>query len=515
MASRKTFPASEKLVSTTNPKGVISYANRTFISISGYSEDELSGSPHNIVRHPDMPKEAFKSLWDNIKQGKPWMGMVKNRCKNGDYYWVDAYVTPIIAHGEVKGFQSVRVAPEEQTVDKAEALYKRIKTSGFRLSPLAKLSWRAKIAIAYSLPLLLSILALTLPALEGFGGYIITALSVLAGGAALAWLLNPLAGIVQKAKAVYDDELAREVYTSRQDEFGAIELALKAQDAKVNTILSRVDDTASTLEELSHQANIAVMDTDTAIQSQQGEIGLVSSAVHEMSCAILSVSENTTQTSDAAEQADQSVEVGRKSIDESLTATSQLADYIDEIVKTIEKLGVDSQAIGSVIDVINNIAEQTNLLALNAAIEAARAGEQGRGFAVVADEVRTLAQRTQDSTIEIKDIVSRIQDSTGASVRSMGIAQEKAQECVEYNQNAGSSYTVISDAVSMIRNMTQQIAAALEQQSQTSEEVNRNITNIQSQSEDTARASETTARTSELLRSNISETREMVRQFSH
>lgn len=514
MASRILFPASEKLVSTTNSKGVIQLANQEFVKISGYTHDELTGAPHNIVRHPDMPKDAFKSLWATIKQGKPWMGMVKNRCKNGDFYWVDAYVTPIITRGEVTGFQSVRIAPQEKYVESASKVYDKIKANAFSKPPLARLSWRAKLAISYICPLVLAIIALALPAFDGFIGYILAFVAIAAGGGALVLLTNPLSELVDKCKSVHNDELAQFVYTGRHDEFGAIALALKSLEAKKDTILSRIDDNAGTLDKLSNETNNSVMQTDSAIQRQQSEIGLVSSAVHEMSCAILSVSENTTQTSDAAEQADQNVEIGRQSIDESLSATSQLADYIDQVTNTIEKLGVDSKAIGSVIDVINNIAEQTNLLALNAAIEAARAGEQGRGFAVVADEVRTLAQRTQDSTIEIKEIVSRIQESTGTSVKSMSIAQEKAQQCVDYNQKAGSSYSVISDAVSMIRNMTQQIAAALEQQSQTSEEVNRNITNIQSQSEDTARASEATAKNSSLLQRNISDTREMVRQFS-
>jgi aerotaxis receptor len=513
MAGRKLFPSSEKLVSTTNSKGVIQYANKEFISISGFTAEELNGSPHNIVRHPDMPKEAFRGLWSNVKQGKPWMGMVKNRCKNGDFYWVDAYVTPVISKGEVTGFQSVRLAPLERYVDQANSLYAKVKATGHSKPFLATFSWKTKLAVAYALPIIIS--ALALYSLDGVWGYLLTTISLIAGGVSLALLTTPISNLAEKCKKIYEDDLTREVYTGRHDEFGTIELALKALQSKTATILSRIDDTATNLHNLSNEASGAALDTDSAIQKQQGEIGRVSSAVHEMSCAILSVSENTSQTSDAAEQADQNVVIGRQSIDESLSATSQLADYIDQVSSTIEKLGVDSQAIGSVIDVINNIAEQTNLLALNAAIEAARAGEQGRGFAVVADEVRTLAQRTQNSTIEIKGIVSRIQASTGASVKSMGIAQEKAQQCVDFNQKAGSAYSVISDAVSMIRNMTQQVAAALEQQSQTSEEVNRNIANIQNQSEDTAQASQTTARTSSLLGRSISEVREMVRQFSN
>jgi len=509
--NRHKFSATERLVSTTNKGGRILYANDSFIKISGFPRDELIGSAHNIVRHPDMPKAAFKSLWDTIKQGKPWMGLVKNRVKSGGYYWVDAYITPVMENGEMIGFQSVRVAPDEEAVTRAERIYPRINGGASRLPAL---SWQHKMLALVASTLLLvclvlatnivpSALALPLALLIGAGGV-----------AGTGWMCGQWMPVIRQCKSYIDDDLAREIYTGRRDEIGTVALAIKAMKSHNTTVLTRVQESTAELDTLSRQANDAVTKTSAAINQQQAEIGSVSSAVTEMASAITEVSSNTVQTSSAAEDADRNVESGHQSIQESLTATSQLASYIDEVTGLIDRLGEDSTAIGSVIDVINGIAEQTNLLALNAAIEAARAGEQGRGFAVVADEVRTLAKRTQDSTIKIKDIVSRIQDSTRVCVDSMETAQEKAQQCVSYNQKAGGSYTQISQAVSEIRNMTIQVATAVEEQSAVAEEVNRNIVNIQTQSEDTARASALTASTSEQLSENIQQTRQMIRQFS-
>jgi PAS domain S-box-containing protein len=513
MSQRRLLARSEKLISTTDLKSYIQHANQEFIAMSGFSEHELIGSPHNMVRNPDMPKEAFKSLWDALKQGRPWMGMVKNRCKNGDYYWVDAYITAVMESGQTIGYQAVHVQPDESYVSNAERLYaKMLSGASVRLHSL--LSWRHKQLLVQAVGLMTMVAIIAVPTLSlpiKLVAAALTGVLALAVNWAMSAQMNRVLAI---SREVCDDPMARALYTGRYDELGSLELAIKALRSQTETILTRVDESATRLTKLAEQANSAVSVTDSAINNQQQELSSVSSAVTEMSAAINEVAANTSHTSTAAEQADRSVTQGHKSIEASLSATTQLASNIDDITTLIHGLGADSLAIGSVIEVINGIAGQTNLLALNAAIEAARAGDQGRGFAVVADEVRTLAQRTQNSTVQIKAIISHIQASTRSCVESIGIAQAKAQTCVDYNQEAGLSYMSISKAVSDIRNMTFQVASAVEEQSAVAEEVNRNVVSIQTQSERTSDASRLTADSSQRLAHDIKAMREIARQFA-
>jgi len=472
-----TVPPSANILSTTNPKGVISHINEDFLKISGFERDELIGQAHNIVRHPDMPPTAFQMLWTALKSKRSWMGIVKNRCKNGDHYWVDAYATPIIKDGEVEELQSIRVKAKEEYVERAEALYQKLqsgKTPGFlkRAQPNLLLKVLGLVGAGVFLGVVLSHWLL--------GGSMIAAelisLVSIAGG--LVWLLSPLKTAIDNAKNILDDPVAMHVYTGRSDEAGQLILAMKALQSETGGIIGRVSEDAHKLVDSNVTMSAAVQQSSSVVRQLHQETDAVATAINEMSASIQEVATNTSLTAGAAEDANKEAIQSRQVVTEAKDSIQSLASEVTSASDVIGQLEQDSEAINTVVDVIRSVAEQTNLLALNAAIEAARAGEQGRGFAVVADEVRTLATRTHNSTEEIMQMIDRLQVGAKNAVSNMGVAQEKAQASVEEVERVSDSISVISDAMDNIKNMSTQVAAAVEEQSLVAEEVNRNITQV-------------------------------------
>lgn len=234
-------------------------------------------------------------------------------------------------------------------------------------------------------------------------------------------------------------------------------------------------------------------DSNTAISQQRSEIDQVATAINEMTSTVQEVARTTSAAADTARSTDDEVRTGRRVVDQNISAINTLADKVAQVADVIQGVETDSNNIGTVLDVIKGIAEQTNLLALNAAIEAARAGEQGRGFAVVADEVRTLASRTQESTQEIQTMIERLQQGSRNAVQSMEEGREQTQLSVEQAVQAGASFGTIADSVAAIADMNTQIASAAEEQSAVSEELNRSIVKISEVANQTAAAANQTA----------------------
>ncbi|MBW8182637.1 methyl-accepting chemotaxis protein [Shewanella nanhaiensis] len=469
------YPADWILLSTTDTSSIIKYANPSFCNVAGYQLDKMVGEPHNMVRHPDMPPAAFEDLWTTIKGGHPWKGMVKNRCANGDHYWVDAFVTPISEGGKVVEYQSVRTKPTSEQIDRAEESYKELNEKGSVAKLKRVMSLPNKI-MALSVIALLPMLYVAIQSgLLAMALFAVTAVVLLVG---LNMLLVRYKAIVAHCKAIYSSPLMSYLYTGHTDDIAQIELALRMQSSEMKAMLGRALDSC---EQSACKATESVTKGEEVKNNSDSltrEVEQVATAMQEMTATLGDMASNCSDAANSSQSASDEANAGDAIVTQTISSIELMSSQLTETSLVIKDLEEQSKGIGTVLDVIQSIAEQTNLLALNAAIEAARAGEQGRGFAVVADEVRALAKRTHDSTTEIQNMINLLQQGTAKAVQSMHQGADSASQCVDQAAQAGNALRTIKEAIVSISDMTHHIASAVEEQSSVSNEVNRSMVNI-------------------------------------
>ena len=473
-AREVTFSPSETLISTTDLKGTITYCNESFLRVSGYSKDELIGSPHNIVRHPDMPKDAFKTMWGRLKDGKPWMGMVKNRCKNGDFYWVNAYVMPVTENGQVVGYESVRACPTLDQKQQAETLYGRIRDHGFRPKRRFKgllefASLNVLIAGAMALhhtgqeTLSISALLATLGAYFGFNQY---------------RQYRIRARINTMIPHLFHDELSVATYSNNDPITASLTVAIESGQSHLRTVLNRIGEVA---ENSRLEAESGVSDSYAVTQEikiLEGKTDMVASAMLEMSASIKGVSDHVDATAEQTEAARQVVEDGQTLVVEARDSIDKLRDTVGGISQSILNLSDQTERIADAAQVIDHVSRQTNLLALNAAIEAARAGTQGRGFAVVAEEVRNLALKTQASAKEIGDIIEELRHQTALSVDAAQHGQQDAEVGMETVHRVEDAFRNIESSVGHIANMSIEMASSSREQIAVADGISQDVVEI-------------------------------------
>ena len=501
------------IISSTDLKGAITSVNQTFRDISGFSDDELLYKNHNVVRHPDMPPAAFGDLWNTLKTDKPWMGIVKNRCKNGDYYWVDAFATPMIKGGVTSGYESTRVKADPTIVKRAEKIYQSIWANKFKL-PKFKVCYAVKLTILFSTFQLLAMVGLLLTdSIAVIPAAVVWLSTSILSYFAINTLCIPFKSLAQQAKSYIENPITQLVYTGRHDEIGQIDLSLRMLNSLNRTILKRLDHVSTTLANHASDAEDLVEDTRSGVQRQQAEIEQVATAMNEMTATIQEVARNTQSAAEAADNANMQAGIGAQKVSNAVQVIQSLSTDIENTEQSIQELANNSVEIGAVLDVIKGVAEQTNLLALNAAIEAARAGEQGRGFAVVADEVRTLASRTQESTAEIQSMIEKIQQGTKNAVDKMAEVRERSNEGLSNVSSSSDAIQEMRQAVETMNTLNTQIASAAEEQSVVGSTIAENIENISQVSSSTETTANEMANTTHGLVELASGIHNMISQF--
>ncbi|KPX21218.1 Histidine kinase, HAMP region: chemotaxis sensory transducer [Pseudomonas amygdali pv. dendropanacis] len=321
-------------------------------------------------------------------------------------------------------------------------------------------------------------------------------LSILAAWVITRQITTPLQETLEVVERVASGDLSRNLKVDRKDELGKLQATIQRMTVSLRELVGGIRDGVTQIASAAEELSAVTEQTSAGVNSQKVETDQVATAMHEMTATVQEVARNAEEASQAAVAADRQARDGERVVNEAIAQIERLASSVGNSSEAMGALKQESDKIGSVLDVIKSVAEQTNLLALNAAIEAARAGEAGRGFAVVADEVRSLAQRTQKSTEEIEALIARLQSGTQQAATVMDSSRELSTSSVELTRRAGGSLESITKTVSAIQAMNQQIAAAAEEQSATAEEINRSIINVRDVSEQTSAASEETAASS-------------------
>ncbi len=523
------YPQGKYIVSRTDLKGALTWANDVFFEISGFEREELLGKNHNAVRHPDMPPAAFENLWATVKSGRPWRGMVKNRCKNGDHYWVEALVVPVRKDSVTIGYMSVRTEPSRQQVDAAEAAYRQMKDKQASMpvpSAWAKLPLAGKVVGLVVWLIAAQILgavfhqfgsALGLGA-EGIERALqLLGISSIGAGMVLLWQLRDIANVVKEIIARLDriaqGDLTESIPIDRIDELGRLNDGVVAMQTHIKAMLAEIAEASDEVNASAGSVAKTMAAAQAVAQSQAESATRIAAAVAQLSASVDDVAAS-------AQQAAAAVDESSRALADATLRMSASRDASHAVVTTVEKAGATMAelfqsifAIGRITQAIREIADQTNLLALNAAIEAARAGETGRGFAVVADEVRKLAEKAGTQTGEITQSVGEIQRITQIAVTGMEQAGSQVASTESSMQGAQDGLDAVGHKGVEIVDHSRVIAQRTREQATASSEIRQQIVDITGGLEQTTAAMAEVGRQAAEMNATAQRLHELIRYF--
>jgi len=526
------------IYSQTDLKGIIIEANDAFATLSAYSVDEMIGKPHNLVRHPDMPKAAFADMWKSLKAGRPWQGVVKNRRSDGGFYWVFATISPVRQEdGRVVGYQSLRRRPSREQVKAAGDAYRRIMQGDSSLliedgRVVKKRSdfsqWTSRPDTQILCLVFFSLLATASGAsLVAWGNqnpllhWAGIAAFLLSGFYAIYVLLHTLphlrrdlAGMEEYIDGMLSTgDLTFPFNVDQQDRSGNISRKLRLMIGWVQSTIQCIEDAVVPVQTGTEEIRTAILQIDEAATQQNIATASVAAASTELDLTIREVSLHLQETETAVSETGRRAAEGAEVSQHATARIRELATSIREAAVEVEALGTSSAEVGAIAGVIREIADQTNLLALNASIEAARAGEAGRGFAVVANEVRSLADRTMKATAKIDALIGTIKADGDRAINGMRNGSAQVTDGVALVQEAQGALTGINDLMSEAVRRVSEIATSSSQQTEAMNEISANITRVAAMTEQNVSVVHRTTNLIETLSPRVDRVRKAVAQY--